>query len=118
MRLHGPLSNTHPPIILPKITLPKITLITDKTDIRKLSNVEQWCCPNCKGLFKYDDPWLVEKEAAQLVRFDHETLSKWRYLEKYGIPFVRIGRSIRYPLSGILRFKAELKRKMRLQLMP
>lgn len=114
VRMHEPVSfNSNPQIIVPKLTI-----IKGKVDIPKLSNIEKWCCPNCKSVFEYDDPWLVEKEAAEVIRFDHETLNKWRYLEKWDIPFVRIGRAIRYPLSGILKFKADLKKKMELQLMP
>lgn len=112
-RLHEPLFITQP-----KIILPKITLIPDKPDIHRLSNVEKWCCPNCKSIYEYDDPWLVEKEVARIVRFKFDTLSKWRHLDKYNIPFVRIGRAIRYPLSGLLRFKADAKKRMELQLMP
>ncbi|HQW94275.1 MAG TPA: helix-turn-helix domain-containing protein [Saprospiraceae bacterium] len=85
---------------------------------KKLSKSIKTCCPKCQTDFLVDDPWLHTKEAAAIVGFEPDTLVKHRHLDKRRIPFLRIGRTIRYPLSGLIDYKAQVRKEMEEQLMP
>ncbi len=59
--------------------------------------------------FQNADPLLPEKKAAQIVGLKPHTLTVWRLRASKGLaapnlPFVRVGRAIRYRLSDVLRF--------------
>ena len=109
--VHEPYLKPNPTLFLP----PDMRRVINP---KKLNKFVEVCCPHCKAVFMADDPWLHTKEAAPIVGFEADTLLKWRYLDKFDIPFVRVGRAIRYPLSGLIRFKAKLRRKLEAQLMP
>jgi hypothetical protein len=47
---------------------------------------------------------LNEKEAAEFLDVSPGTLSVWRCLGRYDIPFYRIGRNIRYDLDDLRAF--------------
>jgi predicted DNA-binding transcriptional regulator AlpA len=53
-----------------------------------------------------DDPLLVEKEVAQMVRCSTSCLQKHRW-SGTGPEFIRMGRSIRYRLSAVQRWLEE-----------
>ena len=44
---------------------------------------------------------LDQNEAAQLLHVTPGTLSVWRSTGRYSIPFVKVGRSVRYRLSDL-----------------
>jgi excisionase family DNA binding protein len=44
---------------------------------------------------------LDEKEAAVILTVKPETLSVWRSTGRYGIPFVKVGRRVRYRRSDL-----------------
>lgn len=43
-----------------------------------------------------------EKEAAQILDTSPGTLSVWRSTGRYNLPFVKVGRSVRYRRSDLL----------------
>lgn len=45
---------------------------------------------------------MDEDEAAALLKLKSQTLSKWRMDGKYNLPFIRMGRAIRYRKSDLL----------------
>lgn len=49
---------------------------------------------------------LNEDEAAQHLFLKRQTLAAWRCLGRYNLPFVKVGRSIRYRLSDLEAFLA------------
>lgn len=51
------------------------------------------------------DQLLTEKQAASIVNLSTSTLQKYRHFGK-GLPYVKFGRAIRYPLSAITAFIA------------
>ncbi len=44
---------------------------------------------------------LDQNQAAQLLHVTPGTLSVWRSTGRYSIPFVKVGRSVRYKLSDL-----------------
>jgi excisionase family DNA binding protein len=44
---------------------------------------------------------LDEKQAAEFLGVAPQTLSNWRCTDRYGLPFIRLGRSIRYRLDTL-----------------
>ena len=44
---------------------------------------------------------LDEKQAAELLQVKPGTLAVWRSTGRYAIPFVKVGRSVRYRLSDL-----------------
>lgn len=44
---------------------------------------------------------LDEKQAASVLSIKPGTLSVWRSTGRYSIPFVKVGRSVRYRLSDL-----------------
>lgn len=54
---------------------------------------------------KRNDQLLDEKRAAAYIGLtNHCTMAVWRSTKRYNIPFVRIGRSIRYRKSDLDKF--------------
>jgi predicted DNA-binding transcriptional regulator AlpA len=45
--------------------------------------------------------YLTESQAAQITNFSSNTLKQWRSARK-GPPFIKIGKSIRYPESDLI----------------
>lgn len=45
---------------------------------------------------------LDEKQAASILKVQPGTLSVWRSTGRYSIPFVKVGRSVRYRRSDLL----------------
>ncbi len=45
---------------------------------------------------------LNTEHAAALICVSHGTLSVWRSTGRYGIPFIKIGRKVRYRKSDLL----------------
>jgi excisionase family DNA binding protein len=45
---------------------------------------------------------LKEKEAAKVLGVKAQTLAVWRCLARYHLPFVKIGRNVRYLESDLL----------------
>jgi len=55
-----------------------------------------------------DAQFLSEKQVSRLTGFALQTLRNWRSLG-LGPPYVRIHRSIRYPLADLLQFMEDHK---------
>lgn len=50
-------------------------------------------------------PGLVnEKEAARILNISPGTLSVWRCTNRYRLPFVKIGKAVRYRVADLERF--------------
>ena len=52
------------------------------------------------------DDLLDEKETAAILDVSVGTLQVWRCTKRYPLPYVRVGRNIRYQRSAILAFIA------------
>jgi len=46
-------------------------------------------------------PLLDEKQAAEILNVTPGTLSVWRCTRRYPIPYVKVGRAVRYRLSDL-----------------
>jgi excisionase family DNA binding protein len=46
-------------------------------------------------------PLLSNTEAAELLKICPETLAVWRAEHRYNIPFIKVGRCVRYRLSDL-----------------
>jgi len=53
------------------------------------------------------DPKLTEEQAAEVLGIKPQTLSVWRCTRRYSLPYLKIGRSVRYKLSDLRAFMAE-----------
>jgi excisionase family DNA binding protein len=53
-----------------------------------------------------DDPLLTTPEAAGLLRTTPQTLEVWRCTKRYPLPYVKVGRNVRYRKSALLAFIA------------
>ncbi len=62
-----------------------------------LSNV----LPLVPALTFNDDVLATPDEAAKLIKINASTLQKWRSTGENSIPFVKIGRSVRYRVSDL-----------------
>lgn len=49
-----------------------------------------------------DDPLLDTVQAAAVIDTKPETLEVWRSTKRYNIPFIKIGRKVRYRKSALL----------------
>jgi len=49
-------------------------------------------------------PVVSEKEAASILGITPGTLSVWRCLRRYPLPYVKVGRAVRYRLADIEEF--------------
>lgn len=63
-----------------------------------------------KPLSFNDDVLATQEEAAALIKINASTLQKWRSTGENNIPFVKIGRSVRYRVSDL---KAYVERHVR-----
>ena len=57
--------------------------------------------------FEGVDPSLAllnEREAAAVLTLKPATLTNWRHTGRYGLPYIRAGKAIRYRLSELLAF--------------
>ena len=50
------------------------------------------------------DPLHSPEETAEILGVEIPTLANWRHNKRYKLPYVKIGRKIKYPKSGILAF--------------
>jgi len=50
---------------------------------------------------------ITEDETADFLHIKPETLATWRCMKRYALPYVRVGRSIRYRPSDVEKFLAE-----------
>jgi excisionase family DNA binding protein len=53
-----------------------------------------------------DDPLLTEADAAKQLDVTVGTLQVWRSTKRYPLPYVKIGRNVRYRKSAVLAFIA------------
>lgn len=53
---------------------------------------------------------LTPREAAALLRTTTDTLAVWRSTGRHAIPFLKIGRSVRYRRADLLRWLEERAR--------
>jgi predicted DNA-binding transcriptional regulator AlpA len=51
-----------------------------------------------------NDRLIDEAEAAEILGIAKQTLSVWRCTGRYGLPFVKIGRLVRYRLRDLEQF--------------
>lgn len=49
-------------------------------------------------------PLVDEKGAAEILSITPGTLSVWRCLRRYDLPFVKIGKSVRYRMADLEQF--------------
>lgn len=49
-------------------------------------------------------PTLAAKSAAEFLGVEEQTLAAWRCTNRYPLPFIRVGRKIRYRISDLERF--------------
>lgn len=49
-------------------------------------------------------PTLGTKDAAEFLGLKEQTLHAWRCNRRYPLPFIRVGRRIRYRISDLERF--------------
>lgn len=50
------------------------------------------------------DRLLTQDEAAELLAVEPQTLSVWRANKRYGLPYVKVGRNVRYRYADLLAF--------------
>jgi len=55
------------------------------------------------GILKHQstDPLLTPPEAAAYIGVSENTLSVWRCVGRYAIPFIKVGRLVRYRVSDL-----------------
>ena len=56
-----------------------------------------------KGMGKNEE-LLISKEAARYLRVEKGTLAVWRSTKRYELPYIRMGRLIRYRVSDLEEF--------------
>jgi hypothetical protein len=49
-------------------------------------------------------PLVDEKQAAEILGITAGTLSVWRCVRRYPLPYTKIGRSVRYSIEDLERF--------------
>lgn len=47
---------------------------------------------------------LTEDQTAEMLAIQSQTLSVWRTTKRYDLPYVKVGRSVRYRLSDVMAF--------------
>jgi excisionase family DNA binding protein len=50
------------------------------------------------------DPLLTDQQAAELLGVKPTTLQVWRVNKRYPLPYVKVGRLVRYRLSALQAF--------------
>lgn len=59
------------------------------------------------AILRGDDPLFDDPEAAAYLGLKSpDTLSVWRATKRYGIPYIKVGRNVRYRRSDLDRFLA------------
>jgi len=61
-------------------------------------------CATLRTRLDAQDPLLDEKQAADFLSMSPGMLSVWRATRRYDLPFVKVGRSVRYRLSDLQAF--------------
>jgi hypothetical protein len=51
------------------------------------------------------DPKLTEDEAAEFLKIKPQTLAVWRCNRRQNLPYLKIGRLIRYRLADLMKFQ-------------
>jgi predicted DNA-binding transcriptional regulator AlpA len=51
-----------------------------------------------------EDKLLTENQTADLMTIQPQTLSVWRTTKRYDLPYVKIGRAVRYRRSDVMAF--------------
>jgi len=51
-----------------------------------------------------DDPLLDTREMAELLGVKPETLENWRTTKRYALPYIKVGRCVRYRKSDGQKF--------------
>lgn len=54
-----------------------------------------------ENMIKTDKIFLTSKEVAKFLNISTGTLAVWRCEKRYNIPFIKVGRSVKYPVKGI-----------------
>lgn len=54
-----------------------------------------------------NEPLLTTREAAELLGVKTNTLTIWRNTDRQHIPYIKIGRAIRYRRSDLVKFLSE-----------
>ena len=52
---------------------------------------------------------LTRKDAAKFLGISHFTLTQWAVKKTYHLPFIRVGRSVRYELKDLQKFLQDRK---------
>lgn len=50
------------------------------------------------------DPLVDENGAAKFLQVKPNTLTNWRCTKRYPIPYIKVGRCVRYRVSDLLQF--------------
>jgi excisionase family DNA binding protein len=50
------------------------------------------------------DVLLTTRQAAKLLRLSENTLEVWRVTKRYPLPYIKVGRAVRYSRASILKF--------------
>ena len=53
------------------------------------------------------DPKLTENEAAEFLGIKPQTLAVWRSTHRYDLPYIKVGRLVRYQFSALKKFLTE-----------
>ena len=56
--------------------------------------------------FINDDPLLDTIQAAQVIHTEPSTMEVWRCTKRYDLPFIKVGRLVRYRRSDLLKWLA------------
>jgi len=51
-----------------------------------------------------EDKLLTENQTADLMTIQPQTLSVWRTTKRYDLPYLKIGRAVRYRRSDVMAF--------------
>lgn len=51
-----------------------------------------------------NDPLLTPTQVANLLQVTCHTLSVWRCTARYALPFIKVGRCVRYQYSAVIQF--------------
>lgn len=55
---------------------------------------------------QYPPAYLSDKQAAEALGLKPSTLAVWRSTGRYGLPYVKVGRLVRYRISDLAEFLA------------
>jgi excisionase family DNA binding protein len=51
-----------------------------------------------------NDPLLTEQQAAEMLGIKPTTLQVWRCNQRYQLPYIKVGRNVRYRASAVQKF--------------